>query len=250
MIKRRPSFFLATAISLFASLMLNGCATQHAKPVNPIDPYEPFNRVMYSFNDLVDKTVLKPTATLYVKIVPKPVTKGIGNFFSNVDTVPTIANDLLQANFYQATSDSWRLIINTTIGIGGFFDVATNMGLEHNTEDLGLTFARWGYKHSNYLVLPFLGPLTVRDALAWPINYEFLTVYPYVNPVRTRYIIYGISLVSKRADLLHYQDVFQQAAIDKYAFMRNAYLQRRAYLIERNNQLSDPYIEKNNFNLR
>lgn len=213
--------------------------------VNPKDPYEKFNRVMYRFNDVLDKLLIKPVATVYNAVLPKPVIKSIGNFFSNVDMVPTIANDLLQANFYQATSDTWRLIINTTAGVIGLFDVAGEIGLERNSEDLGLTFAHWGYSNSNYIVLPFLGPSTVRDMLATPINYQFLTVYPSIYPVTARYEIYGLGLLSRRAELLRYENVMEQAALDKYIFMRDAYMQRRAYLIQRNKELGDPYLDKN-----
>ena len=212
---------------------------------NPNDPYEKFNRVMYVFNETFDMLVLRPVSTLYLKIMPKPLTKGVGNFFNNIDNIPTVINDVLQGNIYQATSDSWRFAINSTIGILGFFDVASLMGLEPNAEDFGLTLARWGYKNSNYLVVPFLGPSTVRDAIAWPINYEYFTVYPYIYPVKARYAIYSVGVVSRRADFIRFQGVFAQAAVDKYAFMRDAYMQRRAYLIERNQELSDPYLEKN-----
>jgi phospholipid-binding lipoprotein MlaA len=243
MIKMQRHFLIVVTVSWLSLFAGIAQAADIMRQVNPEDPYEPFNRVMYNFNEVLDKYLIKPVATLYNKVVPKPLTKGIANFFSNIDTVPTVANDVLQANFYQATSDAWRLAINTTVGIGGFFDVAADMGLEHNYEDLGLTFARWGYTQSNYLVLPFLGPSTVRDGVAWPINYEYLTIYPYITPVRARYQLYALNLVSKRADLLRYQDVMQQATLDKYVFMRNAYLQRRNYLIQRNKELGDPYLE-------
>lgn len=216
----------------------------HYVPPNPDDPYEPFNRAMFRFNDAIDRAVLKPIATLYNTVLPKPVTKGLSNVFSNIDNIPTIINDVLQFNFYQATSDTWRFAINSTVGILGFFDVARVIGLEPNSEDLGLTFARWGYEHSNFLVLPFLGPLTVRDAIAWPFNYQYMTIYPYINPINARYAIYGTGIVVRRADLLRYQDVFTQVTLDKYVFLRNAYMQRRAYLIERNKQLGDPYLNK------
>lgn len=227
---------------LLAGLTI-GCSAFAAD--NPKDPYEKFNRVMYGFNQVFDTVILKPVSQLYIKIIPKPLSKGIGNFFNNIDNIPTVINDVLQANFYQATSDSWRFAINSTVGLLGFFDVASMIGLEPNSEDLGLTLARWGYKNSNYLVVPFLGPSTVRDALAWPVNYYYFTVYPYIYPVRARYALYSLGVVSRRADLLRFQGVFAQAAVDKYTFMRDAYMQRRAYLIERNEQLGDPYLEKN-----
>jgi phospholipid-binding lipoprotein MlaA len=235
--------------SLLLCLIVNAAAADSSQPArayNPQDPYEKFNRAMFRFNDLVDKIILKPVAKLYNKIVPAPIVKGISHMFSNIDTIPTIANDILQFNFYQATSDTWRLALNSTVGIAGFFDVATEMGLEYNYEDLGLTFARWGWKNSNYLVVPMLGPSTVRDGIAWPIDYELFTIYPWIRDVRDRYIVYGVSVVSKRAELLRFQSVMEQAAIDRYAFLRDAYTQRRAYLIDRNERLGDPYIEKNN----
>lgn len=215
------------------------------KPANPQDPYEPFNRKMYQFNDFIDTYALKPIANLYLKVVPKPVVKGISNIYSNIDTVPTVINDVLQVNFYQASSDFWRLAVNSTVGIAGFFDVATSIGLEPNKEDFGLTLARWGYTSSNYLVLPFFGPSTIRDGIGIPVDYYGFSIYPYITPVSQRYQLYGLGIVSHRADLLKFQQLFEQASLDKYVFLRDAYLQRRNYLIQRNKELGDPYLEKN-----
>jgi len=200
------------------------------------DPYESFNRLMFNFNEKFDSWILKPVALFYNKVMPEPLRKGINNFFNNVNNIPTIANDLLQGHFYQATSDTWRLAINSTVGVLGLMDVASPLGLLSNNQDLGLTFAHWGYIHSNYLVLPFIGPMTVRDALAWPVNYQYLTLYPYIEPVSTRYEIYGFGVVAKRAELLRFQSVMEKAALDKYVFVRDAYLQRRDYLIEQNKE--------------
>ncbi len=210
------------------------------------DPYETFNRPMFVFNDWLDRLILKPIAVVYIKITPKPLAKGISNAYNNIDTVPTILNDLLQANFYQAINDSWRLGINTTIGLGGLFDVASGIGLEpNNKQDFGLTLAQWGWVNSNYLVLPILGPGTVRDQLSVYPNY-YLTIYPYIESDTVEYGLFAGSLMVRRAEILRYQNVFEQAALDKYTFVRDAYLQRRAYLIERNKQLGNPYLEKNN----
>lgn len=210
------------------------------------DPYERFNRVMFQFNEVVDTLVLRPLATLYIKIIPKPLSKGLSNFYNNIDTIPTVANDLLQANFYQGTSDAWRLAINSSIGILGFFDWASEMGLEPNKEDFGLTLAQWGYRDSPYLVLPFLGPGTIRDQIGWPINYLFFTIYPRIYPVRARNQLYFSGVVVKRAELLRYQDVLAQASLDDYTFIRDAYMQRRAYQLERNAELNNPYLENTN----
>jgi len=219
--------------------------TTPALAANPDDPYESFNRVMFNFNEAVDKTIIKPLAKLYNSIIPKPLARGFTNFYNNIDTVPTILNDALQGNFYQATSDTWRLGINSTFGILGFFDVAERIGLEPNAEDFGLTLARWGFTQSNYLVLPLLGPGTVRDFVGFPINYYFLSIYPYINPTRTRYELYFFGVLVRRADLLRYESLLQELSIDKYAFMRDAYFQHRNYLIERNTQLGNPYLTKN-----
>lgn len=243
MIKRNKVGILLLALGISCHAFAE---TDDASYAPQKDPYERFNRIMFAFNEVVDRLILSPVASLYNKVMPKPLSKGVGNFFSNIDNIPTVANDLLQANFYQATSDMWRLMINSTVGLLGFFDIASEMGLEPNSEDLGLTLAQWGYKNSSYIVIPFLGPSTIRDATAWPINYQFLTIYPQINPIRTRYQLYFTGVVAKRADLLHFQNVFEQAAVDKYAFVRDAYLQRRNYLIERNQELGDPYMEKNN----
>jgi len=229
--------FFFSAEMTFAQTPLNETQTTN-------DPLEKVNRVMFHFNDFLDAVILKPVATLYIKIVPKPIVKGITNIYANIDTIPTVCNDVLQGNLYQATSDSWRFAINSSVGILGFFDVATDIGLEPNKEDFGLTLARWGFTNSTYLVLPFFGPSSFRDLIGLPVDYYAFSIYPYINPTRTRYAVYGVGVVSRRADLLHFQSVFDQAAVDKYVFLRDAYLQRRAYLMERNKELANPYLEK------
>lgn len=228
------------ALILFVILGSLTSAASASQCCNPKDPYENFNRSMYRFNDWLDRYILKPTATVYNTVVPKPLAKGLSNFFSNIDMVPTICNDLLQGNFYRATSDTWRFGINTTAGILGFFDVAACIGLEPNYQDLGLTWAHWGYRNSNYLVLPFYGPSTFRDAMAMPFNYTYLSLYPYIQPTKDQLMLYGVGVVVRRADLLCYEDFMQQAAVDKYTFIRDAYMQHRNYLIERNKHYCPP----------
>ncbi len=196
------------------------------------DPYEKFNRAMFNFNDHLDRWILKPIATLYNKILPTPLNKGIHNVFNNIQTVPTIVNDVLQFNFYQATNDMWRLGINSTIGIGGLFDVATRIHLPAYQNDFGLTLAHWGYKQSNYLVLPFWGPSTPRDGIGMPIDYYAFSVYPWIQPRAVQYGVYALSVVDARAQLLRYQNVMDAAAFDKYVFVRNAYMQRRAFQVQ------------------
>lgn len=213
------------------SLLLSGCATAN-HPYDPSDPYQNFNRPVYKFNEHVDTYILKPVATVYDKIMPWPAKDGVTNFFSNLNEIPTVFNDLLQGNFYQATSDTWRLLINTTLGIGGLFDVASHMDLPKNNEDFGLTLAKWGYTNSNYLVLPFLGPSTVRDTLGLPVNYV-TSIYPYID-TNTSTALYATDVVNRRSNLLPYDRVWKQA-FDPYVFVRDAYLQHRNKQIRQNN---------------
>ena len=200
------------------------------------DPLEPWNREMFRFNYHFDKAVLKPVAELYNKIIPKPLNQGIHNFFLNINQLPTIANDILQLRIRQATNDIWRFTINTTVGIGGLFDVASRIQLKSQTNDFGLTLARWGYTDSAYLVLPFFGVMTIRDGIGMPVDYYAFSIYPHINDEDLRNGLYLLSLIDKRAQLLNYQSVMEEAAVDQYVFTRNAYLQRREYLLK---QLAD-----------
>ena len=215
-------------------------ATLDALPVSePVkDPLEKFNRAMFTFNDKLDIYLVKPIATFYNAIIPKPLNQGIHNVFLNIGNLPNIANDILQFNFYQMANDMWRLGINTTIGIGGLFDIAGRMGLEPYENDFGLTLASWGYKNSSYLVLPFLGPNTIRDGIGIPVDYYVFSIYPHIKPYKTRYAILGLYVIDRRAQLLQYQTVMEEVSLDKYVFVRNAYMQRRVYKIEQNQHLS------------
>lgn len=201
------------------------------------DPYESFNRKTFTFNDTLDRNILQPVAKAYNKLMPKPLNKGVHNFFLNLNTLSTIGDDVLQLNLYQATNDFWRMAINSTIGIGGFFDVATRMNLPYYSNDFGMTLATWGYRKSNYLVLPFYGSYTVRDAMSLPVDYYALSAYQYIRPPRLGYGIYAVSVVDYRAQALKYNDLIDAAALDKYVFVRNAYMQRRAYQLEENRHL-------------
>ena len=201
------------------------------------DPYETFNRHTFAFNEALDTNLLQPVARFYNKIVPKPLNKGITNFFLNLNTVSTIADDFLQFNFYQMTNDLWRLTINTTVGVGGLFDIATRMKLPYYANDFGMTLATWGYRNSNYIVLPFYGSYTIRDGLSLPVDYYLLSAYRYIEPPRLGYALYAVSVVDWRAQTLQFNDLMDAAALDKYVFVRNAYLQRRAHQIEENQHL-------------
>lgn len=196
------------------------------------DPLEGLNRAMFVFNDKIDIFLVKPIALLYNKIIPKPLNQGINNIYNNINGLPTIANDLLQLHFYQMLHDTWRFGVNTTIGIGGLFDIGSRIGLEQNNNDFGLTLARYGWNNSTFLVLPFFGPCTVRDGIEIPVDYYFFMIYPYIYPPARRYELFGLGIINRRAQLLQFESVMEEAAIDKYVFVRNAYLQRRAFQIE------------------
>lgn len=202
------------------------------------DPSENFNRAMFTFNEYFDKYMLKPTATLYNKVMPRPLNEGLHNAYNNIRELPTIANDILQVNIYQMTNDLWRLGVNTTVGIGGLFDVATRIKLGYYENDFGLTLATYGYDDSSFLVLPFLGPTTWRDGvIGFPVDYLAFSIYPYIRPESTRYELYALGVVDRRAQALQIENLMEEAAIDKYVFSRDAYMQRRAYQIKQNQHL-------------
>lgn len=204
---------------------------------NPKDPYENYNRHAYKMNKKLDEVIFRPVASLYKNATPAPLRKGVNNFFSNLNQVPTFINDVLQLNLPRAGKDFLRFTVNTTVGIGGLIDVASCMGLEKNPQDFGLTLARWGYQCSNYLVLPILGPSTVRDAINWPIYYQ-MTVYPYIPDETLRYSLLTLDFIDTRTQFLDLDPVIEQS-FDPYVFERDAYLQRRNYLIRKNLGFSD-----------
>lgn len=219
------------AVIFLAFTMLAGCAsTAQVIDENP-DPLENYNRMMYRFNEGVDKTVIKPIAKGYKAITPEFVDIGISNFFSNLGDVSVVANDLLQLKFEQAVSDTGRLLVNSTIGVLGFFDVATSMGMPKHNEDFGQTLGFWGVGEGYYLVLPILGPSTTRDMWSVPVDLYLLHPAAYVNPVWQSYTIYGVGFVDARADFLRIEKAFDDAALDPYSFQREAYLQRRRNLV-------------------
>lgn len=241
MLKNNKKIFICFFEVLF-SLMLVACA-RDKNPSDPIDPYETFNRRTYEFNRSIDRVIIRPVAKAYDVILPNPIKKGVDNVFNNVGEVPNLANDILQLDFHESVTDVSRFAINSTIGIAGIFDVATKLGLERNYEDLGLTFAKWGAKKSPYVVLPILGPSTVRDALALPINLFFIP-WTYLKPVEVAYGVYALRLVDIRARLLP-GDKLVKESFDPYIFIRNAYLQRRDYLMDMNSgKAKDTYVEE------
>jgi len=168
------------SLSLLCILLLVACA----KGKEPKDPFENYNRKVYAVNQVFDKIFLKPAAQVYVKIIPNPIRTGVANVFNNLDDITVIANDILQGEIHQAGKDLTRFTINTTMGIAGIFDVASTLGLPKETNDLGITLARWGDVNSPYLVMPLFGPATVRDAYGLSFDYTLFTVFPHINPRR------------------------------------------------------------------
>jgi phospholipid-binding lipoprotein MlaA len=218
--------FLKLPTVMLLSFALLGCATNG----DPRDPLEPLNRGIYKFNDAIDKAVLKPVATGYKDALPSPVRTAVGNFFSNIDDVLVMFNDLLQFKLDRAASDFSRLVWNTTVGIAGLIDVATPMDLPKHNEDFGQTLGYWGVGNGPYLVLPLLGPSTVRDTAGIAVDGHFDPVWQH-TPVPERNSAVAIHGVDARARLLDAEKVLDEAALDRYIFLRDAYLQRRNGLV-------------------
>ncbi|MBD9656213.1 VacJ family lipoprotein [Pseudomonas sp. PDM12] len=191
------------------------------------DPWESFNRPVFRFNDAVDTYALKPLAQGYRKVTPQFVETGVHNVFRNIWEVGNLANNLLQGKIHDAGVDTSRLLFNTTLGGLGFFDVATRMGLQRSDEDFGQTLGAWGVQSGPYLVLPLLGPSSLRDAPA-KIPDSYLTPYPHIDHVPTRNVLRGVNVVDTRASLL---DAERMVSGDKYIFIRNAYLQNREFRV-------------------
>jgi phospholipid-binding lipoprotein MlaA len=217
---------IATFLNIVSFFLLAACAS---KGSNPVDPYESTNREIHKFNMAFDATMLKPPARVYQAVLPLAIRTGIGNAFNNVLMPSIIINDFLQAEWVYVIKDSWRFLINSTVGFAGFLDVADKgFCLPPHYNDLGITFARWGAKNSAYLVIPLIGPSTIRDGIALPINYLF-TPYPYLTG-GVLFVVAPVRYVDLRSQLLETDPLINQS-IDKYTFIRDAYLQHRSFLI-------------------
>ena len=214
---------------LLAAGLLTGCATLPPGERDPRDRFERFNRAIFTFNDALDRAIGEPLATGYVKVTPAPVRAGIGNFFNNLTYPTVIVNDLLQLKLKAFASDTGRLLLNTTIGIGGLFDPATQVGLPAGDEDFGQTLGRWGLRSGPYLMLPLLGPSTVRDGFGRVAD-QFSQPRTYIDSSAAVWSLTAIDLVDTRAKLLESDSVLKRS-FDPYAFLRNAYLQRRQFQV-------------------
>ena len=207
-----------------------------AQAASEDDPWEGFNRAMFRFNDTLDTYALKPVAQGYQAVTPQFLEDGVHNVFGNLGDVGNLANNLLQGKMHDAGVDTGRLIFNTTFGLLGFFDVATPMGLQKNDEDFGQTLGVWGLGSGPYLVIPFLGPSSVRDATG-KLPDSFLEPYPYMGHVPTRNVTRAVDVVDTRASLLSAEKLISG---DKYIFIRNAYLQNREFKVQ-DGQVEDDF---------
>ncbi|MDE2348306.1 MAG: VacJ family lipoprotein [Gammaproteobacteria bacterium] len=217
-------------LCVIAVTALSACVTlppnEHRSPK---DPWESWNRGVYKFNDVLDRGVAKPVARTYVRIVPPPVRTGISNFFSNLDMPTVMVNDTLQGKFHAAATDLGRFLLDSTVGFGGLLDPATAVGLDHNDEDFGQTLGVWGVHPGPFLELPLLGPSDLRDAPSRLVD-TYTNPQQYISNSYVKYSLWGLDLVKVRAGLLPLDRTVQNA-FDPYAFVRDAYLQQRAYKI-------------------
>ena len=211
-------------LAIFLVVNMQGCATV-ANP-NPRDPLESFNRSMFEFNEGLDENILQPTAKAYQSAVPSVLRKGVTNFFSNLEDLWSGVNNALQFKGENTLNSFGRFVINTTFGLGGLLDIASEMQMERRTTDFGLTLGHWGVGAGPYVVLPVFGPRTLRDAVAYPVDW-------FSNPVRqlpdesARNALTVLKIVDTRANLLQAGTMLEEASLDKYSFMRDLYLQRR-----------------------
>lgn len=209
---------------------LAGCAT--GPNAHPRDPLEPFNRSVFQFNEALDQAVLKPVAQGYVAAVPAPVRSGVSNFFGNLRDLWSALNAALQARAQPAVENAMRFSVNTFLGFGGLLDIATEIGIPRTTLDFGHTLGRWGVPSGPYLVLPLLGPSSVRETVALPLDRRADPVAQGIDDIGTRNAAQALRLVDTRASLLRAGDLLEQAALDKYSFTRDAYLGRRQRQVE------------------
>ena len=230
----------AYAALVALTLLSTGCAT--GPGANPKDPLEPMNRSVSRFNDVLDDNVLKPAATGYRDYTPQLVQTGIGNFFRNLADVFSTVNNGLQLKGRETAESLMRVVVNTTLGIYGIFDVATEIGLQRHPEDLGQTLGYWGVPDGPYVVLPVFGPSTLRDTSVLPVELSADLVSKH-DDIAERNVAMAARIVDKRASLLKTSDLLAGAAIDKYSFTRDSYLQFRRNQVYDGNPPDDEPLE-------
>ena len=219
---------MARLAALLVAVLLAGCATTGDRDSR--DPWEGFNRKSYAFNEKLDEAVLKPVATGYVRVVPAFAREGVNNFFDNLEDVGTFLNNFLQGKPREGASDLGRFVVNSVFGVFGLWDIATPLGLEKHYEDFGQTLGVWGVQSGPYLVIPLLGPSTARDAPAKVVDPSWY--YSKAIDNNTVYwSFWGLDKVRTRANLFQAEGVLQEAALDKYSFIRDAWLQRRRNMV-------------------
>ena len=238
MVAKQTGVYARALVALAMLVLLAGCAGRVAvEDRHPDDPWEGFNRSVFTFNDTLDRAVLKPVARGYRWATPQPVQTGVGNFFSNLGEIRTTLNSLLQGKPGNAGRSTSRFLLNTTVGIAGLWDVATPMGVTAEREDFGQTLGVWGVGEGPYLVLPLLGPSTVRDTGGMPLDMVTYPVY-YVENDKVRYGLTALRIVDIRAGLLDQEELIQG---DRYTFIRDAYLQRRRFEVNDGELGDDPF---------
>ncbi len=223
---------------LAAGLLLAGCAT----PKNPEDPFEKFNRTMFKFNDAVDRVALKPAATAYKSAVPGFMQTGVSNFFGNLSDAWSSVNNLLQGKGEQGMNDLTRFSFNSTFGLLGVLDIASEAGLPKHNEDFGQTLGVWGVPSGPYVMLPIFGPSTLRDTAAMPAD-MWADPWTHVNPASARTAGVALRAVDQRASVLDASNLLEEAALDRYVFIRDSYLQRRASRVRDGRPLPDDDFE-------
>lgn len=238
---RQPRRTASWAGLVLLLAVLTGCASAPAG--DPNDPLEPFNRRVYQFNDALDVAVIKPVATAYQDVLPAPVRLGVRNFFANLQDAWSGVNNALQFKAEPAANSFVRFGVNTFIGLGGILDVASEMKIERHTKDFGHTLGYWGVAPGPYLVLPLMGPSTLRDTLALPVDAQGNLVSG-IEHIPTRNSLTLLRLVDKRASLLDASAMLDKVALDKYTFTRDSYLQRRRSSIYDGNPPDDGELEK------
>jgi phospholipid-binding lipoprotein MlaA len=224
MLRRIKSSLFVSALS--SLLLLSGCATSDPNQ----DPLESLNRDIYSFNHAVDKVIVNPILYVYQGVLPNFVERGVSNFFDNLRDIPTIANDMLQLKPGHAVKDTTRFLLNSTVGLLGVIDVAGAIGVEKHKEDFGQTLYVYGMRNSTYLVLPFFGPSTVRDTIGFAVDYSAFSVWPRIESESSRNWLLALDYIDQKSRFSRHGKVLEAVGIDEYAFVRNAYLQRRAFL--------------------
>ena len=217
-------------------VLAQGCAT--GPNANPADPMEPLNRAVFNFNDEVDRAILQPVATAYDQVTPSPVKTGVRNFFGNIADVWSVVNNLLQFKLKKSLETAMRVGVNSTFGFAGVLDIATEMRLAKNKQDFGQTLGVWGFDTGPYVVLPLFGPSSVRDTIGRVVDGSADLVNNSRN-VPTRNSLATLRVVDKRAELLGATNILDQAALDKYSFTRDLYLQRRTGLTDKDTAVKE-----------